>query len=171
MLVNLMMHWILLEACRALHCVCVCLWKRERGGSNPAVSDGVGSFCVCVGGGRGGGCTCVFFCQSVAFHTMTECNTHRCMSSSVCDSHKCLYQTLCSPLSSHSQLNQQVRLCLCLWVCSCQCLFFLIWVLFTCCSPHLFFHHLPFCFVPLFSPPWSNLTGFSWGKESVKEIT
>lgn len=29
--------------------VCVC--ERERGGSNPAVSDGVGSFCVCVGGG------------------------------------------------------------------------------------------------------------------------
>lgn len=29
--------------------VCVC--ERERGGSNPAVSDGVGSFCVCVCGG------------------------------------------------------------------------------------------------------------------------
>lgn len=71
MLLNLMMHWKLLEACRALHCVCVCLWKRERGGSNPAVSDGVGSFCVCVCGG--GLHLCVFLpVCSIPYHDWVQ---------------------------------------------------------------------------------------------------
>lgn len=71
MLLNLMMHWKLLEACRALHCVCVCLWKRERGGSNPAVSDGVGSFCVCVC--VGGLHLCVFLpVCSIPYHDWVQ---------------------------------------------------------------------------------------------------
>lgn len=47
--------------------VCVC--ERERGGSNPAVSDGVGSFCVCLCVWGGGLHLCVFLpVCSIPYH-------------------------------------------------------------------------------------------------------
>lgn len=128
------------------------------------MSDGVGSFCLCVCVGGGVAHTCVFFCQSVAFHTITECNTHKCMSSSVCDSHKS-YSTQAhtrgsnqpnasiKPSAVHyhpipwlaAQLSQQVRLCLC--VCSCQ--FLSVWFFFNMSASHM-----------LFTPPFLSSPSF-----------